>query len=169
MTKTRLRTPRTGAGRAGVICHRRRVFSVLEPKDRRVQRLRCPHGIERDQVMAVRRHLPTDLQVAVSIAFGWRMQSEVLTLERGQLDVKAGTVRLEPGTTKNDDGRICLPHSRPRRGPGGSARARASTRAPARPHRPVGVPHRSKGSRAGTSARPGRRPARPRACRVGSG
>lgn len=53
-----------------------------------------------------------------SYAFGWRMQSEVLTLERGQLDVKAGTVRLEPGTTKNDDGRICLPHSRPRRGPG---------------------------------------------------
>ena len=63
---------------------------------------------ERDQFMAVRRHLPADLQVAVSIAyaFGWRMQSEVLTLERRQLDLKAGTLRLEPGTTKNDDGRM---------------------------------------------------------------
>ena len=63
---------------------------------------------ERDQFMAVRRHLPADLQVAVSTAhaFGWRMQSEVLTLERRQLDLKAGTLRLEPGTTKNDDGRV---------------------------------------------------------------
>src|SRR5947209_5175430 len=42
---------------------------------------------EKDQFSAVRRHLPDDLQVAVSIAYtyGWRMQSEVLadaTLEK---------------------------------------------------------------------------------------
>ncbi len=37
---------------------------------------------------------------------GWRMQSEVLTLERRQVDLDAGTLRLEPGTTKNDDGRL---------------------------------------------------------------
>lgn len=63
---------------------------------------------ERDQFAAVRRQLPVDLQVAVSIAYayGWRMQSEVLTIERRQLDLKAATLRLEPGTTKNDDGRI---------------------------------------------------------------
>jgi len=63
---------------------------------------------EREQFNSVRRHLPEDLQVAATIAytFGWRTQSEVLTLERRQLDLKAGTLRLDPGTTKNDDGRV---------------------------------------------------------------
>jgi integrase len=63
---------------------------------------------EREQFEAVRRHLRPDLQVAVTIAhtFGWRMQSEVLTLGLRQLDLGAGTLRLEPGTTKNDEGRM---------------------------------------------------------------
>lgn len=63
---------------------------------------------ERAQFEAVKRHLRPDLQVAVSIAyaFGWRMQSEVLTLKRNQVDLNACTIRLEPGTTKNDEGRI---------------------------------------------------------------
>ena len=63
---------------------------------------------EREQYEAVRRHLRPDLQVATAIAyaFGWRTQSEVLTLERRQVDLDAGTLRLEPGTTKNDDGRL---------------------------------------------------------------
>jgi integrase len=63
---------------------------------------------ERDQYEAVRRHLPADLQVAVTIAhtYGWRMQSEVLPLELRQLDLEAGTLRLDPGSTKNDDGRL---------------------------------------------------------------
>jgi integrase len=34
------------------------------------------------------------------------IRSEVLPLERRQLDLKAGTLRLEPGTTKNRDGRV---------------------------------------------------------------
>jgi integrase len=57
---------------------------------------------------AVRRLLPEDVQVALTIAhtYGWRMQSEVLMLSRRQLDLEAGTLRLEPGTTKNDDGRV---------------------------------------------------------------
>ncbi len=63
---------------------------------------------ERDQYKAVRRQLPPDLGVAVTIAYalGWRMQSEVLALKRHQLDLDTGTLRLEPGTTKNDDGRV---------------------------------------------------------------
>jgi len=62
---------------------------------------------ERGQFEAVRRLLAPDLRVAVTIAhtFGWRMQSEVLALERRQLDLEAGTLRLEPGTTKNDEAR----------------------------------------------------------------
>ena len=63
---------------------------------------------EPEQFEAVRRRLPEDLQVAVSIAYvyGWRMQSEVLTLERRQLDLAAGTLRLDPGSTKNDEGLV---------------------------------------------------------------
>lgn len=70
----------------------------------------APRGgfFERPQYEAVRRQLEPDLQVAVTIAYtlGWRMQSEVLTLERRHLDVEAGTLRLDPGMAKNDDGRI---------------------------------------------------------------
>ena len=36
---------------------------------------------------------------------GWR-KSEVLGLRWHQVDFAAGTVRLEPGTTKNDEGRM---------------------------------------------------------------
>jgi integrase len=63
---------------------------------------------ETAQFDAVRSRLPEDLQVAVTLAhtYGWRMQSEILALERPQVDLKEGTVRLAPGTTKNDEGRI---------------------------------------------------------------
>ena len=63
---------------------------------------------EEHQYVAVRAKLPEDLQVAVTIThtYGWRTQSEVLTLERRHLDLAAGTLRLDPGTTKNDDGRL---------------------------------------------------------------
>lgn len=63
---------------------------------------------EREQFEKVRRHLPKQLQLAVTIAYtyGWRMQSEVLTLERRHIDLEAGTIRLDPGTTKNDEGRL---------------------------------------------------------------
>jgi integrase len=63
---------------------------------------------EPDAYDAVRRRLAPDLQAAVAISYvyGWRMQSEVLTLERRQLDLEAGTLRLDPGSTKNDDGRV---------------------------------------------------------------
>jgi integrase len=63
---------------------------------------------EREQYEAVRRHLRADLQVALDLAhtYGWRMRSEVLALQRRHLDLDAGTVRLDPGTTKNDEGRI---------------------------------------------------------------
>jgi integrase len=36
---------------------------------------------------------------------GWRVQSEVLTLTWANVDLDAGLVRLEPGTTKNSEGR----------------------------------------------------------------
>ena len=49
-----------------------------------------------------------DLRVAVSIAyaFRWRMQSEVLTPTREQVSLGTCTLRLEPETTGNDEGRL---------------------------------------------------------------
>jgi integrase len=37
---------------------------------------------------------------------GWRTPSEILPLEWRQVDFVAGEVRLDPGTTKNGDGRV---------------------------------------------------------------
>ena len=36
---------------------------------------------------------------------GWRLRSEILPLEWANVDLAAGVVRLEPNTTKNDEGR----------------------------------------------------------------
>lgn len=64
---------------------------------------------ERSDFERVRKHLAErpDLQLAISLAhaFGWRMQSEVLQMQLSQVDLAAGTLRLEPGTTKNREGR----------------------------------------------------------------
>jgi integrase len=36
---------------------------------------------------------------------GWRVKSELLTLQRSHVDWKAGTITLDAGTTKNNEGR----------------------------------------------------------------
>ena len=63
---------------------------------------------ERDQCLSVPRHLPTSMQPVVTFAYvtGWRIASEVLPLQWRQVDLKAGEVRLDPGTTKNLEGRV---------------------------------------------------------------
>src|SRR5262245_8946147 len=63
---------------------------------------------EDHQYEAVRAHLPAYAQPAVTFAYitGWRVRSEVLTLQWRQVDFAAGVVRLEPGTTKNLEGRV---------------------------------------------------------------
>jgi integrase len=63
---------------------------------------------EREQYLSVLRHLPTSMQPVVTFAYvtGWRINSEVLTLQWRQVDLKAGEVRLDPGTTKNFEGRV---------------------------------------------------------------
>jgi integrase len=63
---------------------------------------------EREQYLSVLKHLPPSMQPVVTFAFvtGWRINSEVLPLQWRQVDVKAGEVRLDPGTTKNLEGRV---------------------------------------------------------------
>jgi integrase len=55
----------------------------------------------------VLKHLPEELRPVVKFAYitGWRAKSEVLTREWRHFDMKAGEIRLEPGTTKNKEGR----------------------------------------------------------------
>jgi integrase len=62
---------------------------------------------ERSQFEAMRRHLSDALRLVVTFAYltGWRIPSEVLTLTWSQVSFVEGNVRLEPGTTKNDEGR----------------------------------------------------------------
>jgi integrase len=61
---------------------------------------------EAADVVRVRAELPTDLQPVLDFGWltGWR-KGEILGLSWRQVDFAAGVVRLEPGTTKNDEGR----------------------------------------------------------------
>ena len=63
---------------------------------------------ERDQFEAVRNRLAPLYQAVVTLAYytGWRVNSEILTLEWRQIDRDACVIRLEPGTTKNREGRL---------------------------------------------------------------
>jgi integrase len=63
---------------------------------------------EREQYLAVLPHLPEPMRPVVTFAYvtGWRINSEVLPLQWRQVDLKAGEVRLDPGTTKNMEGRV---------------------------------------------------------------
>jgi integrase len=62
---------------------------------------------ERDQFLGVVQRLPKDVRPAARFAYltGWRIDSEVLSLEWRQVDFSAGEVRLDPGRTKNGEGR----------------------------------------------------------------
>lgn len=72
---------------------------------------------ERAPFEAVRAHLPANLRGLVTFAYitGWRIDSEVFPLQWRRVDVTErlspdqdipGSVRLDPGTTKNDQGRV---------------------------------------------------------------
>lgn len=96
---------------------------------------------EREAFLAVRRKLGEDLQVAVTIAYtyGWRMQSEVLSLERRQLDLAAGTLRLDLARRRMTRGGWGVPHPGGQSAAGGAARARGGPPAQARPDRALSV------------------------------
>jgi integrase len=62
---------------------------------------------EADQFAAVLAHLPEPLRPMVAFAFltGWRVPSEVMPLQWRNVHFDAGTITLDPGTTKNGEGR----------------------------------------------------------------
>ena len=62
---------------------------------------------ERDEFDAVLAHLPADLKAVFEVAYitGWRVKSEILTRQWAHVDLQSGWLRLEPGETKNTEGR----------------------------------------------------------------
>jgi len=62
---------------------------------------------EAEQFRAVLARLPGDLKPVFEIAYvtGWRVRSEILTRQWRHVDFAAGWLRLEPGETKNGEGR----------------------------------------------------------------
>ena len=63
---------------------------------------------EPEQFASVRQQLPVYMRGIVEFAYiaGWRTPSEILPLEWRQVDMKAGEVRLDAGSTKNGEGRV---------------------------------------------------------------
>jgi integrase len=77
------------------------------PEDRHAEEDNVRTGFfERHHFDAMLRHLHDELRPVVQFAYITdRRKNEVLTLEWRQVDMQAGVVRLEPGTTKNGKGR----------------------------------------------------------------
>ena len=67
---------------------------------------------EPEQFQAVLPYLRLEIKPVALFAYetGWRLR-EILRLERRQVDLTEGSVRLDPGTTKNGEGRVayCSP------------------------------------------------------------
>ena len=64
--------------------------------------------LDREQITAVCQHLSDETSAVVRFCYftGWRSHSEAFPLRWSQVDFKGGFVRLEPGTTKNREGRV---------------------------------------------------------------
>lgn len=63
---------------------------------------------EPEQFQAVLQKLPDHLKPVFQVAYitGWRAPSEILTRKWQHVDLKAGWLRLDPGETKNTEGRM---------------------------------------------------------------
>ena len=64
---------------------------------------------EWEQFRPVLTRLPLDLQAPIEAAYitGWRIHGEIFTRQKHHADLKGrGWLRLEPGETKNDEGRM---------------------------------------------------------------
>lgn len=90
----------TLAQRAGKVIGRPHIAKLQENNTRK-------GFFEHDEFEAVLKQMPEYLKPVAETAYitGWRIHDELLTRERKHVDMKAGWLRLEPGETKNRDGR----------------------------------------------------------------
>ena len=68
-----------------------------------------PQGFfEHEDYLALLDHLPEELKPAIQTAYitGWRITSEILTRQKHHVDLEAGWLRLDPGESKNGEGRM---------------------------------------------------------------
>jgi integrase len=63
---------------------------------------------EPEQFKAVLQHLPEDLKPVFEVAYitGWRVSSELLTRKWQHVDLATNWLRLDPGESKNSEGRM---------------------------------------------------------------
>jgi integrase len=63
---------------------------------------------EEREFRAIPKNLPEELRPVFEVAYitGWRVRSEIITRQKGHVDLTAGWLRLEPGEAKNQDGRM---------------------------------------------------------------
>ena len=63
---------------------------------------------EHDDYLALLEQLPEELKSAIQTAYitGWRITSEILTRQKHHVDLEAGWLRLDPGESKNGEGRM---------------------------------------------------------------
>jgi integrase len=89
------------AVQAGKLLHRPHIPMLRESNAR-------TGFFEPEQLSSVLRNLPPELASVIQFAAvtGWRVKDEVLPLEWRRVDFAAGEVRLDPHTTKNDEGRV---------------------------------------------------------------
>jgi integrase len=95
----------------------KRMFSLTIAAEKLLRRPRIPTlqednvrkgFFDLDQFRAVLKHLPKDLKPVMEVAYitGLRIKSEILTRQKSHLDLRAGWLRLDPGETKNREGRM---------------------------------------------------------------
>jgi len=89
------------AERAGKVAHRPYVPMLREDNVRK-------GFFDHDEFRRMLSHLPEDLKPVIEVAYvtGWRIKSEILTRQKSHLDLVQGWLRLDPGETKNGEGRM---------------------------------------------------------------
>lgn len=80
----------------------------LVPKVKSLQLRNTRKGFfEHSEFVAILAHLPIELMPLMRVAYitGWRI-GELLSRQKRHVDLDAGFLRLDPGETKNGDGRM---------------------------------------------------------------
>ena len=130
----------------------KRMFSLAVESEKLVRRPHIPLLAEaparkgffdRDQVGAICGHLPSPVAAVVRFGYltGWRIDSEVLTLQWSNVDWK-GQQCAWMRAQRSSASRACFPVHRRAQGAADPAEGRASTVTATGPDRPVGLPPR---------------------------
>ena len=108
-TRSTINSELSALSKAFKLALRAKKVREIPPVDRFGQLHNARTGFfEEREFQEVMAKLPEHWRPPIEFGYytGWRVRSEVLTLTWAQVDLKAKIVRLEPGTTKNREGRV---------------------------------------------------------------